>query len=157
VVFPIKGDGLLDRRARFEHALVAHDHWQIRLRLPGLLVARHPVEGETLGIDPALGPAIIVAEINRAVMLRSRRHEPDPRLAARPVFVIAKQDSIGVGQHEDRAGSDRQGDNAPECQGQQELRWSSQWVEWLLHISVTSLDIFVELDSLIHPAANLRK
>ena len=104
---PIERDGVVDGGASFEHAL-ARIHAGARqtgVRVPIINEARHPVVGEALGVQPALGKAIIVAHIHRAEMPLPGRQEPNARLHVRPCLVIAEQRPVGVGQHKNGAGA----------------------------------------------------
>jgi hypothetical protein len=98
-----EGNGFLDRRARFEQLPVPGGSRQFGIWLPGFFIARDPVGRETFGVHTALGKPIIKANVNAAVVPGLGWNEPDSGFRVGPVFIIAEQNPIRVGEHEDRA------------------------------------------------------
>ena len=116
-----EGHGLLDRRARFEQLSGPGGGRQFGIWLPGFFIAPDPVTRETLGIQPSLGKTIIKAHVDAAVALGLSRNEPNSRVGLVPIFIIAEQNPICVGEHENRARVNGQAEAAEKCQGQWKL------------------------------------
>src|SRR5689334_7255981 len=115
---PIESNRVIDCGASLKHSLAgaSPDRLRLRIGLPFLLVSPYPIKGEPLGVQPAHGPAIVKTDIDRAVITDASRVEPNSRNGIRPIFVVAEQRAVGIGQHKNGAGVHWQADERNACQ-----------------------------------------
>ena len=111
-----EGNGFLDRRARFEQLAVPDRGRQFGIWLPCFFRACDPVGRETFGIHSSLRKPIIKAHINAAVALGVGRNEPNSGPGIGPVFIIAEQNPIFVGEHKDGARVNGRGNKREDCE-----------------------------------------
>src|SRR5262249_52361312 len=110
----------------------------LRVRPPLLLESGHPIVGEPPGVEPALSPAVVEAEVGAAVAPGIARDEPDPGVGVGPILVVAEEDVLAIGHHDDRArgdgagreGDERQGPGAPAEEEPAEATESRRWPVW---------------------------
>jgi hypothetical protein len=111
----IEGDRRIGRCTGFEHALGGEPPHGLLVggRLPDLLVAGDRVERQALGIHPAQTQPVVEADIYGAKVVGARGDEPDPGVRIDPIFIVAKQHLLAVGEQEDRAGLRRESNEKP--------------------------------------------